>query len=110
MIGVAATSSKLKTKSWLYLTQDIREDLLLEIQLVFLLFATGIQDAASWADYGCFASSQTGNALFIGIGAANLDGAAYNLSHVGMSLGVSLRVVGQWARLGISSAFESDSG
>jgi uncharacterized membrane protein YoaK (UPF0700 family) len=70
--------------------EDIREDLLLESELVLLSFATGIQDAASWTAYGCFASNQTGNMLFIAIGAANLEGSSYSLSHVGMSLGAFL--------------------
>lgn len=54
---------------------------------MLLSFATGIQDAASWTDYGCFASNQTGNMLFLAIGAAGLEGSAYSLSNVGMSLG-----------------------
>lgn len=94
-MSCVATSSKPKPKLWLYLTEDIREDLLLESQLVLLSFATGIQDAASWTDYGCFASNQTGNTLFIAIGAAKLEGTAYSLSHVGMSLGAFL--AGGWA-------------
>ncbi|KAJ5518271.1 hypothetical protein N7453_000693 [Penicillium expansum] len=90
-----ASSSTPTPKVWPYLTDDIREDLLLESELVLLSFATGIQDAASWSDYGCFASNQTGNALFLAIGAGKLEGSAYNLSHVGMSLGAFL--AGGWA-------------
>jgi uncharacterized membrane protein YoaK (UPF0700 family) len=91
-----SSSFKSTLKVWAYLTDDIREDLLLESELVLLSFATGIQDAASWSDYGCFASNQTGNGLFLAIGAAKLEGSAYSLSHVGMSsLGAFL--AGGWA-------------
>ncbi|BCS11973.1 DUF1275 domain protein [Aspergillus luchuensis] len=71
-----------------YLNEEIREDLLLESQLLFLSFATGIQDAATWPDYTCFASNQTGNTLFIAIGLAGLANDAYSLSNIGMSLGM----------------------
>lgn len=46
---------------------NIKEDLLRESELVLLSFATGIQDAASCVDYGCFASNQTGNMLFLAL-------------------------------------------
>lgn len=78
---------KRKTTVREFLNEDIQEDFLLESELILLSFATGIQDAASWADYGCFASNQTGNMLFLAIGAANIQGASYSLSHVGISLG-----------------------
>lgn len=90
-----ANGSTSTSRVWAYLTDEIREDLLLESELVLLSFATGIQDAASWSDYGCFASNQTGNALFLAIGAAELQGAAYSLPHVGMSLGAFL--AGGWS-------------
>ncbi|PYI15802.1 hypothetical protein BO99DRAFT_484277 [Aspergillus violaceofuscus CBS 115571] len=71
-----------------YLTHSIREDLTLEAQLLLLSFAIGIQDAAAWRDYGCFASNQTGNLLFLAIGGAGLASAGdYSFRHLGMSLG-----------------------
>ncbi|KAL4983799.1 hypothetical protein BDW68DRAFT_168164 [Aspergillus falconensis] len=73
---------------WSYLNEDIREDLLLECQLLLLSFATGIQDAAAWPDYACFASNQTGNTLFLAIGVAGLANNAYSFSNIGMSLGM----------------------
>lgn len=76
------------------MTDDIREDLLLEGQLLLLSFATGIQDAAAWTDFGCFMSNQTGNALFLTIGAAQLEDMAYSLPHMGMSLGAF--IAGGW--------------
>jgi uncharacterized membrane protein YoaK (UPF0700 family) len=51
---------------WDYFLDDIREDIVLESQLLLLLsFGTGVQDAAAWTDYSCFASNQTGNTLFL---------------------------------------------
>ncbi|RAK77481.1 YoaK family protein [Aspergillus fijiensis CBS 313.89] len=71
-----------------YLTHSIHEDLTLEAQLLLLSFAIGIQDAAAWRDYGCFASNQTGNLLFLAIGGAGLASSGdYSFRHLGMSLG-----------------------
>jgi uncharacterized membrane protein YoaK (UPF0700 family) len=72
--------------------EDIREDLLLECELLLLSFATGIQDAAAWPDYSCFASNQTGNTLFLAIGVAGLTNNAYSFPNIGVSL--SLFVAG----------------
>jgi uncharacterized membrane protein YoaK (UPF0700 family) len=66
--------------------EDIREDLLLECELLLLSFATGIQDAAAWPDYTCFASNQTGNTLFLAIGVAGLTNNAYSYPNIGVSL------------------------
>lgn len=70
-----------------YLTENVRDDALLESELLLLSFATGIQDAAAWPDYTCFASNQTGNTLFLAIGAAGLADNAYSFTNIGMSLG-----------------------
>ncbi|KAJ5358033.1 DUF1275 domain protein [Penicillium brevicompactum] len=75
-----------------FLTEEIREDLLLECELLLLSFATGIQDAAAWPDYSCFASNQTGNTLFLAIGVAGLTNNAYSFPNIGVSL--SLFVAG----------------
>ena len=72
--------------------EEIREDLLLECELLLLSFATGIQDAAAWPDYSCFASNQTGNTLFLAIGVAGLTRNAYSFPNIGVSL--SLFVAG----------------
>ncbi|RDH31045.1 hypothetical protein BDQ94DRAFT_172485 [Aspergillus welwitschiae] len=84
-----------------YLTEQIREDLTLESQLLLLSFAIGIQDAAAWKDYGCFASNQTGNMLFLAIGGAGLaSNDDFDFTYVGMSLGSFVAgglVMGQFA-------------
>ncbi|PYI03993.1 hypothetical protein BO78DRAFT_399356 [Aspergillus sclerotiicarbonarius CBS 121057] len=75
-------------RQWGSPQDDIREDLILEAQLLLLSFAIGIQDAAAWPTYGCFASNQTGNMLFLALGGAGLATTAdYNFRNLGMSLG-----------------------
>ena len=69
-----------------FLMEDIREDILLEAELLLLSFATGIQDAAAWPDYKCFASNQTGNTLFLAIGVAGLTHNQYSIPNIGVSL------------------------
>ncbi|KAJ5295095.1 hypothetical protein PENANT_c035G06851 [Penicillium antarcticum] len=93
-----AQSPEEPSRLWSYLTEDLREDLMLESELLLLSFATGIQDAASWVDYGCFASNQTGNTLFLAIGAAGFGGNSNSLPNIGMSLGAFLAgglIIGQ---------------
>lgn len=81
-----AVGHRRKSRLWQYLTEDVREDTLLESELLLLSFATGIQDAAAWPDYTCFASNQTGNTLFLAIGIAGLAGNSYSFPNIGMSL------------------------
>lgn len=85
-ISSSSTTSAKRSKLWTYLNEEIREDLLLESELLLLTFATGIQDAASWPDYSCFASNQTGNMLFLVIGAAGMTKDSYSISNIGTSL------------------------
>lgn len=71
-----------------YLADDIREDALLEGELILLAFATGIQDATTYPDYGCFASNQTGNTVLLAVGIAGLGGTSVDLSKIWLSLGL----------------------
>ncbi|KFZ23547.1 hypothetical protein V502_01972 [Pseudogymnoascus sp. VKM F-4520 (FW-2644)] len=85
---LAREGAQRKTRRrWDYFLDDIREDIVLESQLLLLSFATGVQDAAAWTDYSCFASNQTGNTLFLAIGVAGLANNAYSFQNIGMSLG-----------------------
>jgi uncharacterized membrane protein YoaK (UPF0700 family) len=77
-----------------YLNEPIREDLLLEIQLLLLAFGTGIQDACTYPDYFCFASNQTGNTVLLAIGVSNLGAGAFEFGNIGVSL--SLFLAGSW--------------
>ncbi|KAJ5613530.1 hypothetical protein N7528_007184 [Penicillium herquei] len=89
-LGEADGGPKSRLREFFF--EDVREDLLLECQLLLLSFATGIQDAATWPDYSCFASNQTGNTLFLAIGVAGLTRNAYSFPNIGVSL--SLFVMG----------------
>lgn len=66
---------------------EVREDVLLETEFLLLSFATGVQDAATWVDYGVFASNQTGNTVLISIMAAGLASGAYSFAITCSSLG-----------------------
>lgn len=78
---------RIPIRKYAYWTSEVKEDAMLEGELVALAFATGIQDATSFPDYGCFASNQTGNTILLALGAAGTGGSAFHLSNVGVSLG-----------------------
>jgi uncharacterized membrane protein YoaK (UPF0700 family) len=91
-LSLPLTETHCRSRLWEFFKEDIRDDLLLECELLLLSFATGIQDAAAWPDYSCFASNQTGNTLFLAIGVAGLTKDAYSFPNIGVSL--SLFVAG----------------
>jgi uncharacterized membrane protein YoaK (UPF0700 family) len=81
-------------RSWV--NAPIRVDLYLEIQLLALGFATGLEDATTFPDFFCYTSNQTGNTISLSIGAAGLrPGNQFYLENIGFSL--SLFVIGCWA-------------
>lgn len=85
-----------------YLVVTLNVDFLLEVQLLLLTFSTGIQDAVSYPDFKCFASNQTGNSVVLAVGLAGHDNSIFNLSNVGLSLGMFLAgaiMTGQLANL-----------
>lgn len=71
-----------------YWTSDLREEVLIEAELLLLAYATGIQDATTFPDYRCFASNQTGNTVLLAVAAAGLGKDNFDLRNVGISLGV----------------------
>lgn len=73
-----------------YLFASLKVDFLLEAQLLLLTFSTGIQDAVSYPDFKCFASNQTGNSVVLAVGLAGHDSSVFNLTNVGLSLGMFL--------------------
>jgi uncharacterized membrane protein YoaK (UPF0700 family) len=91
----AADEPLRKPGLWPYLNESVREDLYLETQLLLLGFGTGIQDACTYPDYGCFASNQTGNTVLLAVGAAGLVPSAFSLPNIAVSL--SLFILGGWA-------------
>jgi uncharacterized membrane protein YoaK (UPF0700 family) len=77
-----------------YLTSSIREDVVLEAELLLLAFATGIQDATTFPDYHCFASNQTGNTVLLAVGITGIGGNVFGLSNIGVSL--AMFILGSW--------------
>jgi uncharacterized membrane protein YoaK (UPF0700 family) len=93
---------ELSKKARYYLSATLDVDFLLEVQLLLLTFSTGIQDAVSYPDFKCFASNQTGNSVVLAVGLAGDDDSIFNLSNVGISLGMFLAgaiMTGQLANL-----------
>ena len=68
----------------------IDRDVLVESELVLLTFTTGMQDAASFPDFHCFASNQTGNTVLLGSVAAGIIGDWVPLPNIGISLALFL--------------------
>ncbi|RDI87897.1 Histone-lysine N-methyltransferase, H3 lysine-79 specific [Venturia inaequalis] len=73
-----------KVKS--YLNENIGDDIYVEIELLFLAFGIGIQDATTFPDYSCFASNQTGNTVFLAIETAKIGAENFPFSNIGFSL------------------------
>jgi uncharacterized membrane protein YoaK (UPF0700 family) len=69
-----------------WLADEIRGSLLLDGQLLLLTFVIGMQDVATFVDYSCFASNQTGNSVLLAAGVFGLGGELVNLSNIGVSL------------------------
>ncbi|TPX18703.1 uncharacterized protein E0L32_002560 [Thyridium curvatum] len=71
--------------------QDGEEErVFVDIELLALSFATGIQDAISYPDYHCFASNQTGNTVLLALAAADVGTDLFNTANTCLSLGVFL--------------------
>jgi uncharacterized membrane protein YoaK (UPF0700 family) len=71
-----------------YLLEDVDIDLLLEVELMGLALAAGINDATTFPDYRVFASNQTGNTALLAVGALGIGGKLLDLRYVGFSLGM----------------------
>ncbi|KXL44770.1 MAG: hypothetical protein FE78DRAFT_123427, partial [Acidomyces sp. 'richmondensis'] len=70
------------------LFEDITDDLVVEVQFLALTLATGINDAVCFTQYGVFVSNQTGNTALLAVAVFNLGGEGYELSNIGISLGL----------------------
>jgi uncharacterized membrane protein YoaK (UPF0700 family) len=77
-----------------FLLQEIEGDLMLEIELLGLSLAAGINDATTFPDYHIYASNQTGNTVLLAVRALGLGGALFDLRGVGFSLGFF--ILGGW--------------
>lgn len=70
-----------------YLNAQLDDGFLTECELLVLAFATGIQDAVTFPDYSVFASNQTGNTIFLAVGAAGTFNESFSFSNIGFALG-----------------------
>lgn len=78
-----------------WINAPIRVDLLLEIELLALTFATGIEDATTFSDFFCYTSNQTGNTVSLAISAVGLfPGSNFYVSDIAVSFG--LYILGCW--------------
>ncbi|EPE04780.1 hypothetical protein F503_06329 [Ophiostoma piceae UAMH 11346] len=79
-----------------HMMADVKPSLMAEFELVVLTFSTGIQDAASFPDYKCFTSNQTGNTVFLMVALVmpELSGNLFITANIGASLGFFL--AGAW--------------
>ncbi|KUJ09628.1 uncharacterized protein LY89DRAFT_274530 [Mollisia scopiformis] len=82
-----------------FLNAPVKDDLLLECQLLVLSFGIGIQDATSFPDYHCFASNQTGNTVLFAVGVARLS-TIFSISNIGVSLSLFILGVSLAGQLG----------
>lgn len=76
-------------RSWRhYAFSPIAVNTLAELELLLLTFNIGIQDAATFSDYRCFASNQTGNTVMLALAmiAKNNTGDLFILANIGISL------------------------
>ncbi len=71
-----------------FLNEEVSDEILLEIELMGLALAAGINDATTFSDYHVFASNQTGNTALLAVGALGLGGEVLDLRNVGFSLGM----------------------
>ncbi|KAI1367117.1 hypothetical protein F5Y08DRAFT_336998 [Xylaria arbuscula] len=92
----SAGSQSIISRTWSHLLEDVRPSGFVEFELVLLTFCTGIQDAISFPDYGCFASNQTGNTVFLVVALILpwLDGDTFFVPNIGAALGFFL--LGGW--------------
>jgi uncharacterized membrane protein YoaK (UPF0700 family) len=93
-MSITTTRPSIRTRILEYLSAPIREDVLLEIEMLVLSFATGIEDAVTFPDYHVFVSNQTGNTVLLAVGTARIGTSVVYLSNTAISL--SMFVLGGW--------------
>jgi uncharacterized membrane protein YoaK (UPF0700 family) len=58
----------LRTRLYEYFTSDVREDMLLEAEMLALSFATGVGDATTYSEFRVFTANHTGNTILLAVG------------------------------------------
>lgn len=87
-MGPSNTQERSSSKSWkAWLFEDVADDIVIELQLIVLALAAGINDATTFPDYHVFVSNQTGNTALLAVGALSLTDAV-DLPNTGFSLGL----------------------
>jgi len=83
----------LRTKLREFFTTKIREDVLLEAELLALSFATGVGDATTYSEFRVFTANHTGNTLLLAVGVTEnwsgrqlVNGIPIPLQLIGISL------------------------
>ena len=71
-------------RSWLNV--DVDDSIFLDLELLVLTFCIGMQDVATFLDYRCFASNQTGNSVLLAAGIVGLGDELFEVGNVGTSL------------------------
>ncbi|GAB7352084.1 hypothetical protein MBLNU459_g2585t1 [Dothideomycetes sp. NU459] len=66
--------------------QEIASDILLDVELLILSFATGILDATTFAFYSVFVSKQTGNTILLALSALESDAVVQTEPNVAVAL------------------------
>ena len=92
--------SALRSRAHSYFHSNIAEDTTLDRELYILAFATGIQDVATFPDYHCFASNQTGNTVLLAAGVLGIGGDGFSLLIIGLSLLFFIAGAGIFGQLG----------
>jgi uncharacterized membrane protein YoaK (UPF0700 family) len=77
-----------------YFNAAITEDVLLEAEMLATTFATGIEDAVTYADFHCFVSNQTGNTVLLAIAVSRISPDIVSLTNIATSL--STFILGGW--------------
>jgi uncharacterized membrane protein YoaK (UPF0700 family) len=77
-----------------YFNASISEDVLLEAEMLATTFATGIEDAVTYADFHCFVSNQTGNTVLLAIAVSRISPDVVSFSNIATSL--STFILGGW--------------
>lgn len=83
-----------------YALTSIRIDTTLEVELIALAFAAGINDAVEYTDNHVFASNQTGNTAVLAVGLLGLGGPTLSLANVAFSLGPFMLAAFLFGQLG----------
>src|SRR5277367_3835469 len=91
----------LRTKLYEFFTTEVREDVLLEAELLILGFATGIGDATTYSEYRVFTANHTGNTILLAVGVTeNASGnTPVNMIPIPLQLiviSLSMFVLGGW--------------